>query len=835
MMSILSQWISRLRQRVTPPNDSGQATTEYALMLGGIALVLVFVVGATVAAVSEQFREAACDLITDGAQVVRCGDIVADNDENTPPVAIIQYVDCRVNEDCSFVNKNSSYDLEDTFEALTCEWDFEDIGTSSLCEPTDITPHWTEVGRKDVSLTVTDTEGLSDTFTQSVQVTLDGPNQPPMGNLRGRAICIAGEACGVFKAEVTDDNTPDHLLRYFWEAEDGNVLAPEQRETNIIFNEPTEGSETRRVTVTVTDSLELSNTFTYEVSQVRPGDGSPSDPGPNAVIRSSSPTSCTVGQDCGLFDGSLSSGDTPLTFTWSIENGSGTADNANGETTDITFGNEGTWNVYLTVTEPDGDTDTDDIAVTVTANDDDDGGDDDDETGSSFSIEGQTPATNAPAQNTDRTNFNIRVNTEAPSTSVDLHFYVTQENASDTYLFSATNASISGPDNVTMPANQGTNLVYYTLTLTTNGEGQRNINGTINHANPGTTDSSNDWWADGLPPQSEGFQPVDTIPAYVGGTQVAGTVPVPPQPGFNINTATGRCIAGQPCNFTDDSTGSTHSNVVNYAWDFQNDGTVDVQGSTSNAQWQFPNAGTYTVRYQVEDALGMSSWMTRQVTVDAPQQNDPPSGFDIVLYNQTNRSFNFGVQPWPTDPENDTPFTFNWDFGDGDTLTKLNNGNADHTYDSAGSYTVTLTVQDSLGNVSAPVTYDVSMESNEIWVTDVQVTTTALSGNNWQIDSFGFTVTDAGGAPLQGMTYQGDFNGHYSSCVTDASGYCDIGPARQWSGGPVEQLNQNASVDFQFSGYHGVNGKTHIHANNTDNTPEAHVSVNGSTITITKP
>ena len=42
MMSILSKWISRLRQRLTPPNESGQATTEYALMLGGIALVLVF-------------------------------------------------------------------------------------------------------------------------------------------------------------------------------------------------------------------------------------------------------------------------------------------------------------------------------------------------------------------------------------------------------------------------------------------------------------------------------------------------------------------------------------------------------------------------------------------------------------------------------------------------------------------------------------------------------------------------------------------------------------------------------------------------------------------------
>lgn len=827
MMSILSQWVSRLRQQA-PPGESGQATTEYALMLGGIALVLVFVVGATVAAVSEQFREAACDLITDGAQVVRCGDIVADNDENTPPVAIIQYVDCRVNEDCSFLNKNSSYDLEDDFDDLICEWDFEDIGTSSLCEPSDITAHWTEVGRKSVSLTVTDTEGLSDTFTQSVQVTLDGPNQPPMGNLNGRAICIAGEACGDFTANVTDDNTPNPELRYFWQADGDNVLAPEQRATKIIFDEPTTGSETRTVTVIVTDNLDASNTFTYQVSEVRPGDGDSSDTGPNAVISNSSPTTCTVGESCGVFNGSLSSGDTPLTYSWSIESGSGTADNPGGQNSDITFSNPGTWSVYLTVTEPDNDSDTDEIEVTVTASDDDD-----DDTGSSFTIEGQTPATNAPAQGNDQTNFNVRVTTENPSTDVELRFYVTQEDAGDTYLFSAPNASIGNAVNVTMPANQDTNLVYYTLTLTTNGSGQRNINGTINHSNPGTTNSANDWWADDLQAHSQGFQPIDNIPAYVNGTLVAGTVPTPPQPGFNINTATGRCIAGQPCNFTDASTGSTHSNIASYEWDFQNDGITD--SSNSNATWSFPNAGNYTVRYLVRDALGMASWMTQTITVDAPVVNDPPSNFGIVVYSQNNRSFSFGVQPWPNDPENDTPFTFNWDFGDGNTQSNLNIGNASHTYASAGSYTVTLTVQDSLGNVSAPETYQAVMESNEIWVTDVQVTTSAATGSQWYIDSFGFTVTDAGGAALQGMTYQGNFNGQYSSCTTDASGYCDIGPARQWSGGDKAALNQNASVDFQFSGYYGVNGKTHIHANNTDNTPEAHVSVNNNTITITKP
>ena len=50
-----------------------------------------------------------------------------------------------------------------------------------------------------------------------------------------------------------------------------------------------------------------------------------------------------------------------------------------------------------------------------------------------------------------------------------------------------------------------------------------------------------------------------------------------------------------------------------------------------------------------------------------------------------------------TDVENDTPFTYSWDFGDSSTLVTTPNPN--YTYGVAGTYTVVLTVTDNAGSV----------------------------------------------------------------------------------------------------------------------------------------
>jgi hypothetical protein len=65
-----------------------------------------------------------------------------------------------------------------------------------------------------------------------------------------------------------------------------------------------------------------------------------------------------------------------------------------------------------------------------------------------------------------------------------------------------------------------------------------------------------------------------------------------------------------------------------------------------------------------------------------------------------------------TDPDGDTPLTYQWDFGDGTAPTETTTPTTSHTYttvptNSSNSYAVTLKVRDARGMVSAPATVEV--------------------------------------------------------------------------------------------------------------------------------
>ncbi|KXK63623.1 PKD domain-containing protein [Micromonospora rosaria] len=78
-----------------------------------------------------------------------------------------------------------------------------------------------------------------------------------------------------------------------------------------------------------------------------------------------------------------------------------------------------------------------------------------------------------------------------------------------------------------------------------------------------------------------------------------------------------------------------------------------------------------------------------------------------------------------TDPEDDTPFTYAWDFGDGGTADTLN---AEHTYTAPGTFTATLTVTDKRGakgyatvqvKVDAPTTSCFGVRSDDFSGTEL--------------------------------------------------------------------------------------------------------------------
>ncbi|AKB37163.1 cell surface protein [Methanosarcina siciliae C2J] len=140
--------------------------------------------------------------------------------------------------------------------------------------------------------------------------------------------------------------------------------------------------------------------------------------------------------------------------------------------------------------------------------------------------------------------------------------------------------------------------------------------------------------------------------------------------------------------FTDESTDT----VSSYSWDFDNDGTVD--STEQSPSYTYESAGTYTVNLTVANAEGNDSEVkTDYITVsESSTPTEPVAAFNADVTNGTvPLTVNF------TDQSTGSPSSWIWDFGDNTSATEQN---PSHTYTSAGTYTVNLTVISESGNSS---------------------------------------------------------------------------------------------------------------------------------------
>jgi PKD repeat protein len=165
----------------------------------------------------------------------------------------------------------------------------------------------------------------------------------------------------------------------------------------------------------------------------------------------------------------------------------------------------------------------------------------------------------------------------------------------------------------------------------------------------------------------------------------------PVNPGVNqdvVFNATGTQVPGRP--------GGPGPGVAGYVWDF-GDGTSGVGQTITH---RFARGGSFAVTLRVTSDAGLTATLSRQINVSATL----PAG---------SASFVFS----PTDPrEGDEVFfnasastlvdgTFTWDFGDGSNGTGVR---PVHSYSRARTYTVVLTVRNSLGQ-SATTTRTVTV------------------------------------------------------------------------------------------------------------------------------
>ncbi|HET6372668.1 MAG TPA: PKD domain-containing protein, partial [Candidatus Polarisedimenticolia bacterium] len=192
--------------------------------------------------------------------------------------------------------------------------------------------------------------------------------------------------------------------------------------------------------------------------------------------------------------------------------------------------------------------------------------------------------------------------------------------------------------------------------------------------------------------------------------------------GIYVNGARADANAGQ---FT--SVGCSVDQSFPWAWACRN---LSSTGSTQSYSftWQTPRPGTSTIEFQgLCQEIPVPStgtrfcrvnnrpWGSIVVTVSTVVQNAPPNGLidspetSVTIYTGDTVAF-FGSG---SDPEQDLPLSYLWDFSGGATNSTLEDPGA-VTFGSPGSFLVTFKVTESFGTAdSTPDTRTVTVLSDE--------------------------------------------------------------------------------------------------------------------------
>ncbi len=174
-------------------------------------------------------------------------------------------------------------------------------------------------------------------------------------------------------------------------------------------------------------------------------------------------------------------------------------------------------------------------------------------------------------------------------------------------------------------------------------------------------------------------------------------------PAANVTIAQGGTVTFQGAGADPDN-----NLPLSYSWNFGGGAPNSTQQNPGAVT--FATAGTFTVTFRVADSLGLvSAPVTRTVTVTAAANQAPTATIGAPAANVTiAQGGTVTFQGTGTDPDNNLPLTYNWNFGGGAPNSTQQNPGA-VTFATTGTFTVTFRVTDSLGLTSAPVTRTVTV------------------------------------------------------------------------------------------------------------------------------
>ncbi len=240
---------------------------------------------------------------------------------------------------------------------------------------------------------------------------------------------------------------------------------------------------------------------------------------------------------------------------------------------------------------------------------------------------------------------------------------------------------------------------------------------------------------------------------------------------------------GQTVTFEGSGSVDPDGSIVNYSWNF-GDGS-STSGSSAAATHNYTAPGIYPVALTVTDSDGHTRTSSQQLTVGSPptaslqvaSPSDPVQGSPVNFDASASSDLDSGV----------SISSYNWSFGDGSAPLTTNSPMTSYTYAQPGTYTVSLTVTNTLGLTSTPVTRSVSVDE----LPTVSFTTSPsapLAGTALTFDGSGSRDSDGsiatyswdfgdGSVPVSGpnamTTHAYSATGTYSVAltVTDSDGH----------------------------------------------------------------